>query len=61
LPGSKPLSGEERTTAYDPESPYRDVVEQGYPLLREAGLELQQAGIDFHDLSQLFAEHGETL
>jgi hypothetical protein len=22
---------------------------------------LQDAGIDFHDLSQLFAEHGETL
>ena len=32
-PDSKPLSGEERASAYETDSPYRAVVEERYPLL----------------------------
>jgi len=61
LPGSKPLSGPERESAYDPQSPYRPVVEEGYPRMRERGEALREAGVEFHDLSQLFADSRETL
>ena len=54
LPGSKGLNSEELQNAYDAESPYRAVVEEGYPLLRQAGRELEAAGVDFHDLSLIF-------
>jgi hypothetical protein len=60
LPESKPLSTEEKTTAYDAESPYREVVEKGYPLLREAGKELTQSGILFYDLALLFKDNTDT-
>jgi hypothetical protein len=59
--GSKPLSREERTSAYSATSPYRPAVEEGYPGLRRAGAELRTAGVDFHDLSLLFEDVGETL
>ncbi len=61
LPGSKPLSRAESETAYDPESPYRAVIEEGYPLLRTAGEGLRASGISFHDLSMIFADTKETL
>ena len=60
-PGSKPLSGQEKEKAYDKESPYRHVVEIGYPQLRAAGQELRQAGISFHDLSDVFEKTSATL
>jgi hypothetical protein len=60
-PGSKPLSPAEVKDAFDPEGPYRPVVEEGYPLLRAAGRELADAGVAFHDLSAAFAEVDETL
>jgi hypothetical protein len=61
LPGSKPLSSTERENAFEAESPYRAVVEQGYPLMQAAGRELRQAGVSFHDLSMVFDETDETL
>jgi len=61
LPGSKPLSPTERANAYDPESPYLAVVEEGYPLLRAAGEHLRAEGVDFHDLSRVFEDVGATL
>jgi hypothetical protein len=60
-PGSKPLTSTEEKEAFDPEGPYRPVVEQGYPLLREAGRELAAAGVAFHDLSFAFQDVDETL
>lgn len=61
LAGSKPLSATERAEAFDPESPYRPVVEEGYPLLRAAGEELRDAGVEFHDLTMAFEGAGATL
>lgn len=61
LPGSKPLSATERANAFDAESPYRPVVEEGYPLLRAAGEDLRDAGVEFHDLTMAFEEAGATL
>ena len=51
----------ETETAYDAESPYRGVVEMGYSQLREAGVELRNAGVAFHDLSDVFAKVNDTL
>ena len=60
-PGSKPLSRKEKEAAYEAESPYRQVIEKGYPQLRAAGSELRQAGIAFHDLSRVFETSSATL
>lgn len=61
LPGTKPLSSEERRVAVNPYSPYPPWVTEGYPLLREAGKHLKAQGIDFHDLSTLFAHVPQTV
>jgi hypothetical protein len=58
---SKPLSARERREAFEEESPYRPLVEEGYPLLREAGRELQAQGVAFHDMSGLFVDVTGTL
>jgi hypothetical protein len=61
LPGSKPLMGdEEKSIAFQARYPGRNGVEQGYPLLQQAGNELIAEGIEFHDLTQLFHETAET-
>lgn len=61
LPGSKPLMGdEEKSIAYQARYPGRNGVEQGYPLLQQAGKELASEGVEFHDLTQLFHETAET-
>lgn len=61
LAGSKPLSAEEQRTAFLATSPYRPVVEVGYPMLRTEGQRLAASGIAFLDLTQLFADDGRTL
>jgi hypothetical protein len=60
-PGSKPLSVTERREAFEEESPYRPLIEEGYPMLRAAGEELRARGVAFHDMSLLFAGMGKTL
>lgn len=60
-PGSKPLTATEEKDAFDPEGPYKPVIEQGYPLLRAAGKELAEAGVAFCDLSFAFQDVDETL
>lgn len=60
-PGSKPLSAEEKEKAFDPEGPYRPVVEAGYSRLRAAGEELRHEGVAFYDLSDIFRDERETL
>lgn len=60
LPGSKPLSDEERAKAFDPHSPFRELVVAGYPRLISAGARLRLEGIPFHDLSGLFSGVEET-
>ena len=59
--GSKPLSDEERRTAWRAEQPYREPVERGYPLLEAAGARLRERGVHFASLSQVFSGVEETL
>ena len=42
--------------AYQPDSPYRNGVLEGYPCLRREGDALRRSGINFHDLSGLLDE-----
>jgi hypothetical protein len=60
-PGSKLLSNQEKNAAFEADSPYREVVEAGYPLLRAAGRSLQESGVSFHDLSRVFENVNATL
>ena len=61
VPGSKPLSPEERELAWSAGAPEKPLVEQGYPLLRAFNRDLQNQGIDYFDLTGIFADHSETL
>ena len=61
VPDSKPLSPEERESAYDPLMSDKRSVEKGYPLLRAFNRDLQNQGIDYFDLTGIFAAHPETL
>ena len=60
-PDAKPLSPAEREFAYDPLSPDKSSVEKGYPLLAGFGQDLQRQGINYFDLTRIFAAHPETL
>jgi hypothetical protein len=61
VPGSKPMGGAEKAVAYRPDHPYRPPVEQGYPLLQAEGGMLKAQGVDFHDLTGLFASVNEQV
>ncbi len=59
--GSKKLSAEELATAWKPDLDWSRAAARGYPLLREAGRALEGKGFPFHDLTQIFADHPETI
>lgn len=59
--GSKPLSDEERRTAFDESSVYTEPVRLGYPRLRARAAELVASGVAFHDLTEAFVDVEETL
>ena len=61
LPDSKPMGEAEKAVAYRADSPGRLPVEAGYPLLRAEGARLTGLGVDFHDLSQLYAGVSEPI
>lgn len=61
LPGSKPMSEAEKAVAFRADHGYRSPVEAGYPLLRAEGARLRGLGVDFHDLSQIYAGVAEPL
>jgi hypothetical protein len=61
LPGSKPMSEAEKAVAYRANHLYRPAVEAGYPLLQAEGARLRGLGVDFHDLSGLYAGISEPL
>lgn len=61
VPGSKPLSRRERSRFFRDDHPYRGGVVAGYPILRAEGERLRAAGVGFHDLTDLFADVGDTL
>lgn len=61
VPGAKPFDEAERRIAFRDDHPYRPIVERGYPLLVEAGASLRSSGVQFDDLSLLFAGRREPL
>ena len=61
VPDSKPLSPEEREIAYAPDELYGSFALRGYPLLQEFRRDLQRQGINYFDLTGIFADHPETL
>ncbi len=61
VPGSKPMSAEEREAAILEHHPYREGVEVGYPYLIEEGEWLREHAVNFHDLTMMFADNNEVL
>ena len=60
-PDSKPLSPEEQAVAYKPDEGHGPFVAQGYPLLRQFSRDLPSQGVNYFDLSGIFADRRETL
>ena len=61
VPGSKPMSQRERDIAFREDHLYRRGVEEGYPLLSKGGETLRKTGVNFQDLTMIFADHDELL
>jgi len=59
--GSKALTAEERHQAFTEDHPYRAGVEEGYPRLVRAGVELREHGVRFVDLTRVFADETASL
>ena len=59
--GSKPMGAEEKARALNANSPYREPVERGYPLLRDKGKELVQQNVPFADLCMVFHDISEAV
>jgi hypothetical protein len=60
-PGSKPMSQEELKTAFHENHVYRKSVVSGYPILGQHGKALKKLGVNFHDLTMVFANIEEPL
>ena len=58
---SKPLTPEERASAYNPDGPYGYFTARGYPRLREFGRDLPRQGVNYFDLTGIFVDRRETL
>ncbi len=54
--GTKPMGPAERAIAIDPNHIRRESVEKGYPALLREIPALQEAGVEAHDLTRLYAE-----
>ena len=61
VPDSKPLSAEELRHFYNPDYGVKADFPKTYPLLVRYGQELQRQGVNYFDLTQIFADHPETL
>ena len=61
VPGSKPLTEQELARAYVPEGVFVTVYRAAYPVWQRLGDELRRQGIEYHDLTQIFAGNRETL
>ena len=59
VPGAKPLSAWEREFAWSADRQSR--MEPGYPLLQEISRALPGRGVNYFDLTGIFADHPETL
>jgi hypothetical protein len=58
---SKTLSEEEMKIAFNTEMIYKNPAEQGYPALIKAGYELANSNMQFHDLTNIFKNHPESV
>ena len=62
IPDAKPLSPEERELILPPPpSRFKFIVARGYPLLTGFNRDLQNQGINYFDLTGIFADRRETL
>ncbi len=59
--GSKPMRPDERAVAINPQHFYQRCVTAGYPMLIEAGKQLVERGVAFHDLTRIFADEERPL
>ena len=59
--GSKSMGDQERNTAIYETLLSGQAIARGYPLLVRAGNELLEGGVDFHDLTMLFADVEEPI
>jgi hypothetical protein len=59
--GSKPMGYEERDVALSEIQRLGPSIRKGYPRLAQEGKKLVAAGVDFHDLSRLFANVSDPL
>lgn len=55
------MSAEEYEAAILEGHPFREGVERGYPLLIKEGAWLRAHGVNFHDLTMMFADNNEVL
>ena len=60
-PAAKPPSPEERDIAYKPDESIGAFLTKGYPLLTRVGRDLPKQGVNYFDLTGIFADHPETL
>ena len=61
IPGTKPLTEEELAEAFRPDSQWLRPARSTYPLLVEYGHRLREQGVQFFDLSRIYAHNRETL
>ena len=61
IPNSKPLSPEELQNYYRPGQVKSTDYPNTYPLFQQFGQALQQRGVPYFDLTQIFNDHPETL
>ena len=61
IEGSKPMGDEERRVAIRADHPYAKSVRQGYPVLRELGKDLARRGVNFVDLTNIYANTRDPL
>lgn len=59
-PSSKPMSDEERARAIG-DFFWKGIVENGYPLLQQAGARLQREGVRFYDMTLVFKDVTQPL
>ena len=59
--GSKIMGEEEKKQAFVKIGPYKKGAEGGYPYLIKAGKELVNEGVNFHDLTMIFADKVEPI
>jgi hypothetical protein len=58
VPGSKPLTEQERRTAFNPGN---EIVAESYPYLERSAATLRARGVNVHSLVELFEDTEETL